>query len=309
MKETEVFFGPTSVTMASLSERLVQCKRQIVCLPDPMIEYNSMYFANSELSAFMSTWDEELIGGLTQLYDVEEYSRDRVTRDIHIKLERPQLSALIGGTPANIMKLIPDFGWEQGYTSRMIMVFSDEKPVIDTFNTPAKTKPPEMIHDLKVISALHGQMGWTEEYAKAMHNWKLLGFTPTPGHPKLASYCARRFSHLIKLSMVASIDRGNDLTLTVADFNRSMGWLLEAEVLMPEIFRIGSTSSDAKAIDDIAHFVSKRGRVPEHLLIRYVQERVPAYAVLNVIGIMERSGQIKAVSVDPKTGLRVFIAT
>jgi len=138
----EMFMGPTSSTMAKLVDFMHdECKRKIIRMPDPIIEYNTLYFANSELSAFMPIWDLELIGGLTQFYDVEFYHRIRVSRDVDIKMERPQLNALIGGTPTNIMALIPEFAWEQGITSRIIMIYSDDRPLIDDFNTPTKSEP------------------------------------------------------------------------------------------------------------------------------------------------------------------------
>ena len=305
----ELHLGPTSPTMASLVDHLVEAKRTIINLPDPAYEYNSMYLVADELSAFMHEFDPGLVGGLTTFFDVVPYSQSRRTKDVRIKMQRPQLNILSGATPSNLMKLIPDYAWEQGFTSRFIMVYADEKPTIDVFNTPNKPKPEEMIHDLKLISTLQGQMGWTDDFAKAMHQWKLLGFIPSPQHPKLQSYCARRFSHLIKLSMVACVDRGNELVLRVEDFNRAMGWLLEAEATMPEIFRVGLTSSDAKVMEEIAHFVRRRGETSEHLIVGFARERVPAYAVKSVIDVMVNSGMIVSIGQDLKTGLRIFTAS
>src|SRR5258708_36223082 len=121
--------------------------------------------------------------------------------------------------------------------------------------------PKEMIHDIKVINAIVGQFGWTEDYAKAMHNWKQTGFTPEPDHPKLRSYTQRRFSHLMKLSMISSIDRGSDLMLTVDDFNHAMFWLLEAEERMPMIFRQGLVSIDSQIMMKSITLSSPQGMV------------------------------------------------
>jgi len=146
--------------------------------------------------------------------------------DIRIRIENPQLNILSGTTPSNLLRFIPEFAWEQGFTSRVIMVFSNDKPIIDVFNTPFREVPKEMIHDMEVISKLHGQFGWSEPWAQAMHNWKLGGFGvegfKPPSHPKLKHYCSRRFAHMIKLSMIASIDRGNSLQLEKQDFNTAM---------------------------------------------------------------------------------------
>lgn len=302
----ELFLAPTSPTMAALAEFIGESKRTIINLPDPAVEYNSVYLVADELSALMAEYDKELVGGLTKFYDVEHYSRTRVTRDVKLKIDRPQLNTLIGATPSNVMKLIPEYAWEQGLMSRFIMVYSDEKPIVDIFNTPARKKPKELLSDLRSIFNLQGQMGWTEEYARAMHNWKLIGYDPVPDHPKLASYCARRFSHLIKLSMIASVDRGTDLTLTVEDFNRAMGWLFEAEANMPEIFRTGMMNADSKIMEEIAYFVKIRKTVGEDELIRFASELIPAKGIKDVLDIMTRTGAIRDTGKVYKGGLRIF---
>lgn len=302
------------MTMASMVDNMVEAKRTIIQLPEPPIEYNTMYFVADELSAAMSQYDPELIAGLTTFFDCVPYAQARRTKDLRIKIPRPQLSMLVGTTPSNLIKTLPEAAWEQGFTSRSLMIYSDasDKPIIDVFSDENKTRPmpSEMIHDLKLINNLVGQFGWTEDYAKAMHNWKLLQYKPAPSHPKLEHYCSRRFSHLIKLSMVASVDRGSDLVLTKQDFNLAMGWLLEAEYNMPDIFQGGSGTTDASAIREIKHFVEAAGPkgVSEHLIIRYARDFVPGHAVMKIIEIMEKSGDISAISINPRTNLKVYAA-
>ncbi len=156
-----------------------------------------------------------------------------------------------------------------------------------------------------------GEFKVTEDYRTAVNNWRGLGEPPVPNHPKLIHYATRRRVHLYKLSMVAAVDRSDTLLLTKEDFNRAMGWLLEAEVNMPDIFKAGGGGADAKAMDEIYHFVlvSDRGQgVPEHKITNFARERVPIHSILRVIDVMERSGMIRAVAIDPKTKQRLYQA-
>ena len=102
--------------------------------------------------------------------------------------------------------------------------------------------------------------------------------------------------------MVAAVDAGNALLLTKEIFNRAMGWLLEAEVHMPDVFKAGGTGADSKAMDEIYHYVLasdlRRTGVAEHKLVNFARERVPAHSVMRVLEVMERSGMIKAVAND-----------
>lgn len=79
---------------------------------------------------------------------------------------------------------------------------------------------------------------------------------------------------------------------------------MEAECLMPEIFREGTIGADAKAMDDIANFIN--GGKPEHQIVNYARRLVPAHSVMRVLEIMERSGMIACTGTNSKTGLRSF---
>lgn len=304
----EMHLGATSMTMASLVDHLNEAKRTIIQIPDPSIEYNSLYIMADELSAFMDQYDTGLIAGLTTFFDGVPYSQGRRVSNIRIKIQRPQLNILCGSTPSNLIKLMPEFAWEQGFTSRIMLIYSEDKPIVDEFNTEKRKMPDDMVHDLKIMNTLVGQMGWTEEYAKAMHNWKVLGFPPVPRHPKLEHYCSRRFSHLIKLSMIACVDRGSDMMLCKEDFNKAMGWLLEAELVMTNIFQSGGANTDSAAMEEILHFVEQSKGVTEDKIIRFAKDFIPLHSVLRVVEIMEMSGMIRAVDNDKRTGLKIYRA-
>jgi len=111
--------------------------------------------------------------------------------------------------------------------------------------------------------------------------------------------------------MVSSADRGDSLLLTLEDLNRAMSWLLEAEIFMPEIFKAGSTQADAKAMDEIYHFLLVGGGnkgLSEHQVVNFAKERLPIHSCTNAIKVMETSGLIKAIGVDRATGLRRYVA-
>ena len=192
--------------------------------------------------------------------------------------------------------------------SRVIMVHSSERPIIDVFNEPHRERPKSMINDLKVIWALEGQFNVTEDFGKAMHDWKTGGFEPVPNHPKLAHYASRRFAHLLKLTMISSVDRSNELILRIEDFKRAKDWLISAEATMPFIFKEGSIVPDSKVMDEIAHFVQTKGEVSEHLVRNFASQRVPAMHIEYMMKQMEASHILVVKRVAPKTGLKTFVA-
>jgi hypothetical protein len=107
--------------------------------------------------------------------------------------------------------------------------------------------------------------------------------------------------------MISSADKGDSLLLTMEDFTRALTWLLEAEILMPEIFKAGGVLADAKAMEEIYHFVLVGGGekgLSEHQVVNFAKERLPIQSCRNAILLMENSGLIKSIGVDKATGLR-----
>lgn len=301
------------MSMASMVDALVDSKRTIVRVPDPAIEYNSMFITADELSAFMHKFDDEIIGGLTTFYDVTvPYRQKRRGNDIDIKIARPQLSILSGTTPSNLMKFMPDNAWDQGFTSRVIMVFSDERPMNeDFFAISTRAMPEDMKHDLAIINQLGGRFEASTQYRDLVNEWRRQGQPPTPTHPKLLHYNTRRLAHLLKLSMVSAVDRGNVLLLTRDDFNRALNWMVEAEFLMPEIFKAGGVGADSKAMEEIYNYILMEDKankgLPEHRVVNFAREKVPAHSVMRVLEVMERSQMIKGRIL--RDGSRAFSAT
>ncbi len=304
---TDFHIAPTSLSAASLVDSLVDAKRMIVRLPDEPLEYNSMMIAADELGTFVHKYDDEMIAVLSAFYDNDLYGQRRRGNDLKIKLKKPQLNLLCGSTPSNLLKFIPEGAWDQGFCSRLILVFSDERIVGDDFATQVTGTSSDLLYDLKIINGLVGDFGVTEDYRNLINLWRGQDEKPAPSHPKLVHYNTRRRVHLYKLSMIAAVERSNVLTLTRDDFNRAMSWLVEAETFMPDIFKAGGTGADSQAMDEIYFFVQTgdlTGKgISEQRLINYARERVPAHAVMRVLEVMIGAGMIqKSTGMDIKTG-------
>lgn len=306
----EFHMAPTSLTAASMIDTLMASKRTIMQLPDPPLEYNTMTLAPDELGSFVHKYDNEMISVLSSFYDPDPYGHNRRGADIKIKIKSPQLNMLCGATPNFLMEFMPEAAWGQGFTSRLMLVFTDERIVGDDFAQTAKGQSPDLLADLKTINGLIGEYKVTEEYRSAVNDWRALGEPPVPNHPKLLHYATRRRAHLYKLSMVSAIDRSNTLLLTKDDFNRALGWMIEIEQSMPEIFKAGATNVDGKAMDELVHYIKMLDLtglgINEQKCVDFLRKQVPAHSVMRVLDVMVGSGLIRVVSTNPKTGLRSF---
>lgn len=290
--------APTSMKMASLVDALYAAKR--TTQPDLRLktqpeEYHSMVVIADDWSGFMHVYDEELVGGLTIFYDCHPYVHHRRGKEIRIAIERPQLTVLAGATPTGLIRFMPEKVWDEGFASRTIFVYSDEKYIVDDFAIP----PPDdklfedLLYDMQVIFRLHGQFKVTPEYIALVNEWKANGEKPKPTHPKLRSYCGRRYVDLYKLGMVCAVDRGNDLQLDSNVFRDSLYLLNEVEANMNALFEAGTTTVDFRVMDEIEETIRAYGKpMPETRLFHEACKRVPAANVNRVLELMKLSGRI-----------------
>lgn len=302
------YVAPKSLTSASLSDTLVEAKVRVLrpgAMP-PFVEFNSLAILSPELGTFISSYDNDFIQRLTDLYDNGAYEERRRGKDLNLVLPKAQLNMLAGTTPSFLNTLLPMGAWDQGFISRVIMVFADNTERKDLFDVPVTNAAlrAALVEDLKTIGALYGKVGWDDQAEAAMRAWHLDGGHPVPDHIRLQHYVGRRSAHLLKLCTLAAISRSNELLIRLEDFNDALAWLLEAEAWMPEIFKAmkGSTM-DGTAIDETWYFcwaIWTKEKIPvvEARIIGFLQQRVPSYSVYKILELLKSSNMLRVHSVD-----------
>lgn len=306
--------APKSVSKASLIDSLNDAKRSKTLIGEKSmyLTYNSLLVNAGELAVFIPTYESDFMNILTDIYDGRVYEERRRGKDLHIKIEKPQLNLLMATTPSYLNSMLPEGAWDQGFLSRTFLIFSGQTSLVDLFADEQMHEEQTSLlrSDLRAISDMIGPFGFSDDARSAIRAWHLAGGPPRPDHPKLTHYNTRRSAHLLKLCMVASASRSDDRKIELEDYQRALDWLLEAESIMPEIFKALGAKGDGQTIEEAVHFVYKlymstKEPVAEHRLINYISERVPAYNVLRIIEMMERSHKIeKAISSKGMPGWR-----
>lgn len=298
----EHHIAPTSVTAASLVDSLDHAKRKLL---RPMefpsfIEFNSLLIPINELGVFLPEYSPEFMNTITDLWDGKRFSQHRRGKDLKIKIDNPCLNFIAGTTPSYLNSFIPEGAWEQGFMARVIMLYSGEVILTDPFgggqtDTALREK---LVADIRTISTYYGKLEYTPDAMEATRSWHMSGGEPSPNHPKLQNYRARRTSHLLKLSMIAAVDRGSHKLIEIQDFHQALDWLSEAEAHMADVFRAMNTGGDSRAMEEAWHYVytehmRKQKAVPQNQLVAFLSQRVPAHSVLRVLEIMTRGGMLK----------------
>ena len=290
-------FSATSVSRAALTDLLAAAKR-VVTVPKSEV-YNSLYVAVDELSAFMSSWDADIVAALTTFYDNVWYSEAKRGDTIRHHIDNPQLNVICGATPDGLLKIVPSVSWGQGLMGRVVLIYSDQRHHKDMFGREKlEEEHDKLLSDAtRIASDYMGPLRADNAYRQALDEWRLGGMRPAPNHPLLRDYTARRATHIVKLSIISAIDQDR-MTLTLADFTRAREWMQEADSAMPKIFTTGGQSDDAMALDQIAAYVADRGTVSRGQLLRFVSSKVPLYNVERAIDMLLQGERITAKAID-----------
>lgn len=289
----DIHLSPTSMTKAALVDCLDEAKTSHFMPNRDLHLWNSMYVMVDELSAFMSKWEHELVAALTKFYDCNPYSEARRIGNVRKAIDNPQLNVICGATPAGLMDLIPPVAWGQGLMSRTILIYSNHTDLKNMLTNQEIPQPSDLLHDLEVLTSIQGgRIVFSQEYDDLFDKWRVGGKKPAPTNPRLSDYCARRETHLLKLSIIACIDWADPFVLTRKHFDQAMAWLLEAEANMGAIFDAGSTI-DSRNMDDLVDWMAKVGKpISKHQLVHRATKIFPAHMVRHTIDILYHSGQI-----------------
>lgn len=301
----ELFIAPSSVTAASLIDTLFLAQRKIVIPARSLVaQFNSVQIFSSELQNFLPAYEAAFMGVLTKLYDCELYEERRRTGKVqHIRIDNTQLSMVAGTTPSYLNGFLPEGAWDQGFMSRVIMVYSGEASNAEMFPEGRDDYKDQLYHDLvadlRYMMSYYGQIEWTDAAKHKLVAWINDGENPKPQHSRLQSYNARRRAHMIKLSVVACIARGDtELKVTADDVTIAFDWLFEAEATIPDIFKSMIVTNEARIMQDAHYFLitindKTHKPVPEHYLVNFLKDRIPSQNIKNVIDIMQRSKMIQ----------------
>lgn len=288
----------SSETHASLVDALREATRRHIGENMDLTSYNALTMISNELGVLLPEYDAAMMNKLQDLYDCLPYSERRRTKELNFTIAAPVLNLLAATTPSFLMESLPEGAWDQGFLSRSMIAFSAETLTRDLFGEIKLRESLEndLMTDLRHIFSLFGKMTFQQEAIDLIENWNRAGRPPLPDHPKLLHYNTRRAAHLLKLCMIASMSTGDSFEVGAEHFQQAMDWLIELEVLMPEIFKSMVAGGDSRAMEEVWYHVAmmytKEGGRPiaESRIVAFLAERIPAQNVARVLDVMIKTG-------------------
>lgn len=306
--------APDSITSAALIDALVDAQKSVVTDGGKgLFEYHALAVPAEEFGVLCPSHDMEFMSVLAKIWNnpMSFRQRRRHMKD-EIDISRPQLNILGGAQPGFLAGLLPDEAWTMGFMARVIMIYSGAPIFVDLFDSPdpRTALKSRLLAGLLEAHEIMGRFHFSPESMAMLRAWKAERYAPAPIHSKLQNYTIRRPLHLLKLCMIVAISRelgqGRDIELMIRgeDVNMARDFLLEAEVIMPDVFKEMAGKSDSLVLDELHSFLWKiwamdKDKKPIHeaRLYGFLSTRATSDKIPRLIETAERAGMVQ--SQDP----------
>lgn len=303
-KSGATLLAPNDITKQGLLDCLSESSRSGVFDGKPFDFHYSTVIVR-ELANFMSKYDLELAGILTDLYDCPAANEEK--KRSHLKgkmLPFPGINLLVGTATENLGATIAPEMWGSGLMARVILVYNAEiivPPDLFKVSEQDEARAQSIIASLSEIGKMAGPMTWLAPARAMIQTLAENRNQDAPLHNRLAHYTTRRWMHVAKLGMVASLSRGS-MTVTPEDFDRAYGWLTDCEAFMPEVFKDMVQHQDGQIYHDMRHhfFALHLGAggksIPAAMIYEWMSKRVPSYAIERMIAVAESADFLRRVA-------------
>ena len=255
LDDLDIKMAAEATTRESLIRELKNSNDTII-YPDGRTEFHaSLTIYSQELTVFLGYQNRQLMSDLTDWYDCRKrwtYRTKNMGTDDIIGL---WINLIGATTPDLIQTSLPLDAIGGGLTSRMIFVYEQKKGKIVPvpFLTPEEVElRKKLLMDLEQINMLQGEFKVTKDFLDIWIDW----YTSQENNPpfqddRFSGYFERRPTHAMKLCIILSASRSNDLIIRGTDLQRAIALLEETEIKMPYTFSGVGKSNIADTVNRI----------------------------------------------------------
>jgi hypothetical protein len=164
---------------------------------------------------------------------------------------------MLAGCPPDALKsLLPNAAVSAGFTRRVNFVFAQENDRLIPWPKVVDMNHPGLISDLRSISDLRGVFNFSPEAVTAFTDYYIKSRTVKDFQDEAeASYDTTRWTHAVKLAMVLSASRSNDLIISREDFITASRKIEECGASLKHVFRGIGESDFASIIDRVIRYL------------------------------------------------------
>ena len=230
-----------------------------------------------ELATFFGFKDHELLGWLTDWYDSKDVWENRTKTAGKDLIHNMCYNLLAATAPDWMRSMLPEAAVGGGFTSRVLFIYEERKRKVVS-NPQLTEKDKELrtllLSDLEQIYKLAGPMSLTPKAQLLYEEWyenqeeEIKEGRPPIRDERLKGYLARRQTHCLKLAMILSSSRSDELVIKDSDMRRAQVMLRDAEKKMAQAFGGTGAAMYAQGLHKIMVYLQERGTVTHSELLR-----------------------------------------
>lgn len=289
-----------SITKEALTRKIAEAASTDIQEDGTMRFHSSYTIVSPELTSLLGNGDPQMISWITDWFDcgkgpdgIWEYATKHQGED---RISGIWIN-LLGATTPDLIGKIPDI-IGSGLSSRIIFVYEQKQEKICPlpFLSKEQTKLGEdLYHDLEQIHLMQGEFSLTQEFLDLWVTWYPDQINNPPFRDKrLARYCTRRGTHIMKLSMICSASRSDEMVIDVEDLKRAITFLEIAERKMPYTFGSMGDSPMAKVLNNIMMDIGTYGVISQkELLQKHYYDIGNPRMFDDLLSILEKQGFCK----------------
>ncbi len=300
-KLSDIRLAADAATKEALAKTIVGSKTSAL---DPktqvMVEHCSVTVFSKELTVLLGYNNPELMSWLTQWYDCDDpwiYDTKNKGTD---SVRGVWVNLLGATTPQLIQTTLPRDAVGGGLTSRMIFVYEEKKGRRVHYPIPSHATQElgsKVLRDLDRIYALQGQFKLSQCFMEFWGPWYDSNEDNPPFvDPAFDGYMSRRPTHLLKLSMIMSACRGDDMVIKQVDTKSGLDLLVATERKMPYTFRGMGKSRYADVLVALQDKISRAGKIDISELLNQFSQDVTKREMLELIYTLESMKKVKITS-------------
>ena len=253
---------------------------------------------SSEFSRFIGQNNLQMLDFLATMWDGDDYEYQ--LKSSLTKLKNPLINLVGCTTPTSIAHSMPPAAGGQGFLSRIILVYGARK-----YKLVARPTVPAQ----HAVDAVKGRLNdiyyklsgaFSETAGAERLSRQLYAYQVDIADSRFGYYAERRYTHLIKLSMVLAASRG-DMTITESDVEEAHRILRATESGMADA--LGEFGMNPLAVvkqQIIEDLRERQGPILMNDLIPLFTRDATAREIGEVLNDLKRSGHVKMI--QHKTG-------
>ena len=254
------------------------------------IAHSSLTVLSEELMVFLGFNNPALLSDLTDWYDCKPEWTYRTKNMGTDKINGVYVTLLGATTPEVILSSMPREFIGGGFASRVIFVYESQKGKIVEYPiiTDEEKRLRELLFlDLQQISLLKGQFRVDESFLGIWGPW----YREQSAHPPFRSfqfggYVERRPKHVMKLSMIMSASRTDEMIITAGDFTKALGILEITEKNMANTFSGVGRSDLAEVTNRVMKTIAEYKEINMSELLRLYYTDADKETMLKIIATL-----------------------